>query len=85
MTKFSNVSVYKDATLSLMQCRDGLWLYDETRGMNLAIRAKTEQSAFVSALHYYQERLKTVETELRALESKVTAFVESVSSEEDEL
>ncbi|WPK20847.1 hypothetical protein [Salmonella phage SD-15_S21] len=27
--------------------------YDETRGMNLALRAKTAEAAYVQALEYY--------------------------------
>lgn len=53
----------------------GFWLYDKTRGMNLAMRAKTETEAFVEALTYYQKRLKEVETELSSLQLKVNNFV----------
>jgi len=35
----------------------GFWLHDKTRGMNLSIRAKTAEAAFVEALTYYQGRL----------------------------
>lgn len=28
-------------TLTLSECSDGFWLYDETRGMNLSMRART--------------------------------------------
>lgn len=62
-------------TLSLSECSDGLWLYDKTRRMNLAMRAKSSTDALVEALHYYQERLAKVEQELTALQSRVDAFV----------
>ena len=50
-TKLSN-------TLDLSECKDGWWLWDQTRGMNLAMRAKSRDAAFVEALSYYQERLQ---------------------------
>lgn len=53
----------------------GFWLYDETRGMNLSMRAKTERDAFVEALHYYQLRLANVEKEHASLTDKVNTFV----------
>lgn len=53
----------------------GFWLYDKTRGMNLSMRAKTAEAAFVEALTYYQERLLKVEGEFDALSKKVDAFV----------
>lgn len=61
----------------------GFWLYDETRGMNLAMRAKSEQDAFVEALEYYQERLKEVESNLHSLLTKVDAFVAQVADDPD--
>lgn len=62
-------------TLGLSERRDGFWLYDKTRGMNLAMRAKTRDSAFVEALTYYQNRLKQVEGEFKDMSAKVEAFV----------
>lgn len=53
----------------------GFWLYDETRGMNLAIRAATAQHALVDALNYYQKRLLKVEKEHDEIAKKVDAFV----------
>lgn len=63
-------------TLGLTECQDGFWLYDKTRGMNLSMRAKTPQDAFVEALGYYQRRLAEVEAKHHELETKVNAFVE---------
>ena len=73
-TKLSN-------TLALTECTDGFWLYDKTRGMNLAMRAKTERAAFVEALEYYQDRLSTVEREYKIMRDKVFSFVEQFSDE----
>lgn len=62
-------------TLAISECRDGFWLYDKTRGMNLAMRAKTETDAFVEAITYYQKRLKEFETAYWSLKGKVDDFV----------
>lgn len=62
-------------TLIIAEYTDGFWLYDETRGMNLSMRAKTSTDAFVEALGYYQRRLREVETAHRELTTKVDAFV----------
>lgn len=62
-------------TLGLTECNDGFWLYDKTRGMNLAMRADNETSAFVKALTYYQRRLAEVEKEHKELREKVSLFV----------
>jgi len=71
-------------TLGLTECPDGFWLYDKTSGMNLSMRAKTPQDAFVEALGYYQRRLAEVETKHRELETKVNAFVEQfIEPQED--
>lgn len=61
----------------------GFWLYDKTRGMNLAIRAKTATEALVEALTYYQMRLKRVEHEYRDLRVKVDTFVEQFAEDEE--
>ena len=62
----------------------GFWLYDDTRGMNLAMRAKSEREAFVDALHYYQARLTKVESELTALQANVDSFVSQFVESDDE-
>jgi hypothetical protein len=41
-------------TVAITECTDGLWLYDKTRGMNLAMRAKSRDAAFLEAITYYQ-------------------------------
>lgn len=60
----------------------GFWLYDETRGMNLSMRAKTSTDAFVEALTYYQKRLTRIEREYASLKTKVEAFVGQFREEE---
>lgn len=71
-------------SLSISECTDGFWMYDETRGMNLAMRAKTAEAAYIQALEYYQERLKEVEEDYKSLKAKVDHFVgQFVDDDED--
>lgn len=87
MTRPPDNSVTLSETLSLCEFKSGghkgFWLYDKTRGMNLAMREETEREAMVKALHYYQERLASVEGELRDLRDKVDAFVGQFTEEDD--
>lgn len=71
-------------TLELSECHDGFWLYDETRGMNLSMRAKTPTDALVEALDYYQRRLSEVETAHLNLRGLVDAFVSNFVQEDEE-
>ena len=70
-------------TLTLSECTDGFWLWDETRGMNLSMKAKTAQAAFVECIGYYQDRLTRVETDHRELSAKVDAFVGQFARDDD--
>lgn len=70
-------------TLTISDCLDGFWLYDKTRRMNLAMRSKTEQDAFVECITYYQKRLIEVESKLDSLQSKVDAFVGQFVGEDE--
>ena len=70
--------------------RGAWWLYDKTRGMNLAMGAQTKEDAFVKALSYYQNRLMVVESEYKSMttkyksmKTKVDSFVSQFSSEEE--
>lgn len=71
-------------TLKLAECNDGWWLYDSTRGHNLAMRAKSKDMAFVEALGYYQKQLKEVESAYRSLSEKVNTFCYSIVGEEED-
>ena len=71
-------------TLSLTECKDGFWLYDTTRDMNLAVQAKTAQDAFVKALEYYQGRLLEIEKAHAELSQKVEAFVSQFQEDTDD-
>jgi hypothetical protein len=61
----------------------GFWLYDNTRRMNLAIRAPTAEAAFVKALQYYQKRLLEVEAEHKSLREKVDSFLAQFPQEDE--
>ena len=71
-------------TLQISEHIDGFWLYDHTRGMNLAMRAKTRDDAFVEALTYYQERLKELESSYASLRGRVDVFVEQFVEDDDD-
>jgi hypothetical protein len=64
-----------DETISVTECKDGFWLYDTTRGMNLSMRAPTKDQAFFEALKYYQNRLLEVENDLNTLQGKVNRVI----------
>ena len=74
-------TIFKIETLSLVEANDGFWLYDNTLGMNLAMRCKDEQSAYIEALLYYQNRLLISEKELKEINNKVDAFVSQFTNE----
>lgn len=71
----SNKLFFKNDTISLVECNDGFYLYDYVLGMNISMRSKTEQDAFVEALMYYQKRLKETKTKLKDIEDKVENFI----------
>jgi len=81
MSRPSISTIKLSGTLTLSEChptaehRGAYWLYDETRGMNLAMGAGTPQDAFVDALTYYQYRLMEVEGKYNELSEKVEHFV----------
>lgn len=80
-----NVHVIKTETFTITHCRDGYWLYDNTRGMNLSMRAESVEAAFTEALLYFQRRLRTVEQQHRSLKVKVEEFVEQFVDESVEI
>jgi hypothetical protein len=63
----------------------GWWLYDKTRGMNLAMGAETKEAALLKALQYYQKRLSEVEASLNSLQNKVDHFVGQFIEIEEEV
>lgn len=65
-----------DENIILTECVDGFWLYDETRGMNLSMKCKSESAALFEALQYYKNRSIEYENNLNLLRTKVLGFVE---------
>lgn len=66
-------------SLTLGEFRDGFWLYDKTRGMNLSMRARTERAAFLEALDYYQRRAQQVESELAETTARLQSVIDIVA------
>jgi hypothetical protein len=77
-------TIFNIDTFSLTECTDGYWLYDTVVGMNLAMRAKTEQDAYIEALLYYQKRLAKVKTDYNNLDDKVQTFVSQFLNEDED-
>ncbi len=77
------ITIFKNDTITLSFGHDGYWLYDYTRGMNLSMKAKTEQDALIESLMYYQKRLTKVESELKDITNKVENFISQFSKEEN--
>jgi hypothetical protein len=75
-------NVFKLDTLSLTECNDGYCLYDTMVGMNISMRAKTEQAAYIEALLYYQKRLQQVKNEYKELNNKVENFLSQFEKED---
>ena len=71
-------SIKLTETLTLTECKDGFWLYDDTRGMNLSMRAKTPQDAYIECISYYQKRLMEMEHKYKTLSSTVESFVSTL-------
>lgn len=76
--------VFENETINLSHGHDGYWLYDETRSMNLSMKAKTEQEAFVEAIRYYQQRLIEIETAYKKIKNQVNAFVSQFTDEDQD-
>ena len=75
--------VFKIETLSLHECTDGYFLYDYVIGMNLSVRAKTEQDAYIEALLYYQKNLQESKKRYRELDNKVQNFISQFERDDD--
>ena len=72
------------SSLTLSEYTDGFWLYDETRGMNISLQAKTPKIAFVEALTYYQNRLSQMESTYWNLKHRVDDFVMQFTENSEE-
>ena len=74
--------VFKTDRLSLHECSDGYYLYDYVLGMNVSMRASTEQDAFIDTILYYQRKLTETKTEFKNLKNKVDNFINQVIIED---
>lgn len=75
-------TVFKNDTLSLVECNDGYFLYDTIIGMNIVMRAKCEQDAFVEALLYYQKSLTEVKKNYMSLNEKIGNFITQLNQDD---
>ena len=82
MATHKHVVIFKNDTITLTESNNGFRLYDETRSMNLSMRAKTEREAWVEAISYYQKRLTTIESSYNGLKSRVESFMTGEGWEE---
>lgn len=64
-------------TTRLTLTKSGYWLWDENRGMNLAMRAPTPEAALTEALEYYQRRCREQQEELKIYRDWFTKNLES--------
>ena len=76
-------NVFKIDTLSLVECNVGYYLYDTVVGMNIVMRAKTEQDACIEALLWYQKKLSGAKLDYKILNDKVESFLSQFDREED--
>jgi hypothetical protein len=75
--------VFKIDTLSLHECNEGYYLYDYVLGMNISMRAKTEQDACIQALLYYQKSLVESKKRYEILNDKVESFLSKFVENDD--
>jgi len=75
-------TVFEIDTLSLHECNDGYYLYDTIRGFNIAMRAKTEQDAYIEALLDYQRSLAKSKASYSILNKKVESFISQFEIDE---
>jgi hypothetical protein len=71
-------------TLSLAECTDGFWLWDDNGKQNLSMKAKTAQDALVEALDIALERCARFEKAHAELSQKVEAFVSQFRDDDEE-
>ena len=71
-------------TLTLSECTDGFWLWDDVYRGNLSIRAKTREAALLECISYYQRRLPEVYNKLSSLQSKVDSFLVQFEDDSDD-
>lgn len=76
-------TVFEIDTFSLHECADGYYLYDYVVGMNIGMRAKTEQDAYIEALLWYQKTLVESKSKYKLLDDKVESFLSQFGGDDD--
>ncbi len=74
MSKKINPTRHINDKTHITECTDGFWLWDENRGMNLGMKAESEDAALIEALEYYQKRLLKVEAKHKELRACAYTF-----------
>ena len=70
--------------IKITKRNDGYWLYDKTRGMNLAMRSDSEFEAVVKAIEYYQRRFNDLQSKHKALHNKVEKILKLIGGHDEE-
>jgi hypothetical protein len=84
----SNTSLNQHLTISECHpdhaCRtNNWWLYDDRAGMNIGMREKTRDAAFVEAIDYWAERAMKAERAYEGIRMQVDEFVGKFVDSED--
>ena len=74
-----HIRIVKTKNLNLSRGSDGYWLYDEARGMNIAMRSNSERDACLDALRYYQFKVDALEKERKELKTALNKITELAS------
>ena len=68
----------------LCQSKADALVYDTRAGMNIGMRAKTRDAAFVEAIEYWAKRALRVERDYADLKARVDSFVAQFAVPEDD-
>lgn len=84
----SSINFSKEINLSEChpdsECRTvNWWLYDTRAGMNIGMREKTRDEAFVKAINYWAKRSNKYEKAYADLKTRVDNFVNQFKEPED--
>ena len=84
----SNIRLNQHLTLSEChpdsECRtNNWWLYDTRAGLNIGMRAKTRDEAFVEAIEYWAKRAQRTKLLYDQLKAQVDTFVGQFVDTED--
>jgi hypothetical protein len=77
-------NVFKTDKFLLSECSDGYYLYDYVVGMNISMRAKSEQDACIEVLLWYQKQLATAKLDYKILNDKVQNFISQLGDGEED-